>query len=204
MATERQKQAFDKIVDNHGNVSKTMLEVGYSENSAKNPKNLTDSDGWKELMSKHLPDELLAQKHRDLLDSTVVQHMVFPLGPKGEDDINLSGAKPNALSNTEEKVERTSLTDQEIKDLLAGVNCTVKRIVHGENARHVYFWAQDSQSVVKALDMAYKLKGKNAPERSVNTTVEISLTGDQLDLAQKFIDEQKRRTISDGDSGSDA
>jgi hypothetical protein len=68
MPTIKQKKAFDKIVENHGNVSKTMLEVGYTENSAKNPKNLTESDGWKELMKIQLPDELIAIKHKALLN----------------------------------------------------------------------------------------------------------------------------------------
>ena len=48
MPTEKQKKAVDKIVENHGNVSKSMREVGYSPNSAKNPKILTDSKGYKE------------------------------------------------------------------------------------------------------------------------------------------------------------
>jgi hypothetical protein len=67
MATEKQKAVFDKIVENHGNVSKTMREVGYDEDTAKNPKNLTESKGWKELMEEYLPNKLLGEKHRELL-----------------------------------------------------------------------------------------------------------------------------------------
>lgn len=68
MATRKQKAAAIKIVENHGNVSKTMLDVGYTEASAKNPSNLTESKGWKELMNEYLPDSLLMQRHRELLD----------------------------------------------------------------------------------------------------------------------------------------
>jgi hypothetical protein len=51
MATLKQKLAVDKIVENHGNVSRAMLEVGYDPDTAKNPKNLTESKGFKELMT---------------------------------------------------------------------------------------------------------------------------------------------------------
>ena len=51
MATIKQKTAFNKIVENRGNISKTMREVGYSKKTAKNPKNLTQSIGWQELLN---------------------------------------------------------------------------------------------------------------------------------------------------------
>lgn len=60
MATVRQKLAVKKIIENHGNVSKSMREVGYSTETAKVPSNLTESKGFQELMVKMgLTDELL-------------------------------------------------------------------------------------------------------------------------------------------------
>lgn len=53
MATIKQKKAFDKVVENHGNVSRAMLEVGYDPTTAKNPRNLTQSKGWKEIMKEY-------------------------------------------------------------------------------------------------------------------------------------------------------
>ncbi len=59
-ATFKQKQAFDKLVENGGNVSKTMREVGYSAQTAKTPQKLTESEGWKELCEAHgLTDDFL-------------------------------------------------------------------------------------------------------------------------------------------------
>ncbi len=47
-------------MENHGNVSRAMIDVGYDETTAKNPKNLTESKGFKELMDQMgLTDELL-------------------------------------------------------------------------------------------------------------------------------------------------
>lgn len=68
MVTIKQKKTMKKLVENHGNISKSMREAGYSKNTAKNPKNLTDSLGWDGLMEKYLPDKDLAKKHKELLN----------------------------------------------------------------------------------------------------------------------------------------
>ena len=61
MSTIKQKKVLQKIIENHGNVSKSMREVGYSKNTALNPKkNLTDTKGFKELCEEiGLTDEFL-------------------------------------------------------------------------------------------------------------------------------------------------
>ena len=53
MATEKQKKALDKLVENRGNVSKAMRDAGYDDTTAKNPKNLTESKGYKELLAEY-------------------------------------------------------------------------------------------------------------------------------------------------------
>jgi len=54
--TLKQKAAVKKITENHGNVSRAMLDVGYSPNTAKKPSNLTNSKGFKELLEEYFPD----------------------------------------------------------------------------------------------------------------------------------------------------
>jgi len=49
MPTIKQKQAVERIIENRGNISKSMKEVGYKENTCKNPSNLTESKGFKEI-----------------------------------------------------------------------------------------------------------------------------------------------------------
>ena|SRR3990167_11287931 len=147
MATEKQKLAAEKIMDNHGNVSKTMLEVGYTEATSKNPKNLTESDGWKELMGSVLSDEKLLEKHNELLNATDIEHMIFPV----------------------------AVTDEEITELLTSVNCKPRKFMHGDTANHVWFWSADNKSRKDALDMAYKLKGKYAGDK-VEHSGTLSLT----------------------------
>ena len=212
MPTIKQKRAVKKIVENRGNVSKAMLEAGYPPTTAKNPKNLTDSKGFKELMEENLSNDKLLKKHEQLLNSTKIEHMIFPLGPKDEDDPNLSGANPNDEEGSdadgepestmpEEYRERTTLTDKEIIEMLSEVNCKVRRIVHGQTARHVYFWASDNKALKDALDMGYKLKGSYAPEKSqaLNLNIDARLEANpEIEALNKEYEEKMRQIYVKG------
>lgn len=63
MATIKQKLAFNKIIENQGNVSKSMREVGYAFNTAKVlSKNLIETKGFQELCDEHgLTDDFLVK-----------------------------------------------------------------------------------------------------------------------------------------------
>ena len=62
MATIRQKLALHKAIKNGGNISKAMVEVGYSENTAHTPQKLTGSKGFLELCEDiGLTDDFLAK-----------------------------------------------------------------------------------------------------------------------------------------------
>jgi len=205
MATTRQKMAAKEVVENGGNVSKAMRKVGYSPNTAKTPQKLTESVGWDELMEEFLSDKELQEKHRGLLNATKIEHMTFPLGPKGEDDPNLSGASPELEDDGSEddpeskrlKAERTTLTDKEIIDMLAEVNCKVKRIVHGETVRHVYYWVLDAKARKDALDMAYKLKGRYATEK-----VDVTTKGEKVNIDDNQFNQLVRAAAARGESNT--
>lgn len=49
MATVKQRKAAQLVVENRGNVSKSMRQAGYTPKTAKNPKNLTESKGFREV-----------------------------------------------------------------------------------------------------------------------------------------------------------
>lgn len=74
MTTIKQKLAVAKIMESHGAiaVSRAMEEVGYDPTTAKNPKNLTESKGWKELMDDWLPDDKLLKAHDEALDAVKI------------------------------------------------------------------------------------------------------------------------------------
>lgn len=51
MATERQKRAAELIVERGGSIGRSMREAGYTEATAKTPQKLTESNGFKEVIS---------------------------------------------------------------------------------------------------------------------------------------------------------
>lgn len=137
MASNKQQMAIQLYMENRGmSVGEAMRQAGYSEASAKNPKNLTSSAAWQEMMDKYLPDIELVAVHREQLASKKLDSEVFPLG----------------------------LDELVIKSLLEEVGCTIRHreiVPEGKNAGiHVWFWAPDQAARSRALDLAYKLKGK--------------------------------------------
>lgn len=193
--TPRQRKAAEAYVENMQSEqpasTKAVLEsVGYGAALQDQPKRVVESDGFQEVLKQLLPDGLIVKRHEELLNSTRLDHMTFPLGPKnaaelakleaeaeaqfqeetevGEVDVELEGqSHGGALLRRHKKKEIGKLTDEEIVEMLAEVNCTVRKIVHGEGARHVYFWSADNRARKDALDMAYKLKGQYKVEQAV-------------------------------------
>jgi hypothetical protein len=192
MVKLKHKIVLKNITENHRSVSRAMIEAGYSKHTASKPSNLTKTKSWQELMQQYLPDDLLAQKHFELLNSTNIDHLVFPLGPKGQDDDNFSGGKVDKSKKKDAiRVERTSLTDKEIIEMLADVNCKVRRIVHGETARHVYFWSADNKARKDGLDMAYKMKSRYQDEDKTKIDPFAALKAVYM-IAEKIVEKQNK------------
>jgi hypothetical protein len=69
----KQQNVAQQILENPGiSYRQAMLNAGYSENTASDPSNLTESDTWQELMDKHFPDETLAKKVQEGLEANRV------------------------------------------------------------------------------------------------------------------------------------
>lgn len=168
MPTIKQRRAAEKLVGNGGNVTQAMISAGYSKETANTPQKLTDSEGFKELMGKVLNDDLLIKKHKELLESSHVDHMVFP----------------------------TKLTDEEITEILAGVNCVPKKFIHSDTATHVWFFAADNKARKDGLDMAYKIFGAYAPEKHQSLNVNIdggaTMSEEVIEMAKEEL--KKRKT----------
>lgn len=84
MATEKQKRAVKKTLENGGNVSKAMKESGYRDSVAKNPKKLTESKGWEELMEENLSDEELMEVHKEGLRAIKKEHKIIDRDEDGK------------------------------------------------------------------------------------------------------------------------
>ncbi len=136
--TKRQQLLARVIAENIRNkkpviMQDAMEEAGYSPSYAASSTRLKETKSWNELLDAAFPDDEVLKVHKGLMNSTRVDHQVYPL-------------------------ETPELTDAHIVELLAAVNCTVKKIVHGDTSRHVYYWVANDKARKEALDMLYKLK----------------------------------------------
>lgn len=74
MTTLKQEATVQDLLENTGKpISQAMLDNGYAPSTAKNPKELTESKGWQQLMDRYLPDKELAKKHKEFLNSKKIR-----------------------------------------------------------------------------------------------------------------------------------
>lgn len=203
MATSRQRKAVKNTLENiRSDKPKPMgvilQESGYSLAVSTVPSLVTESKGFKELFLQGITDLELVNKHKELLNATRLDHMTFPLGPREE----LIDEDDGILEDDDEVgAEHTTLTDEEIKEMLQSVNCTVRRIVHGKSARHVYFWSIDNRALKDGLDLAYKIKGTYAAEKKI--ILDLTPTSDpDLDKIRAEFNEKAKQKIIDKIKGN--
>lgn len=68
----KHREVLKRMVGNRGLSRKdAMLEVGYKEGYVDDG-NIAKTDSWQELMEKHIPDSLLAKRHKELLNKREV------------------------------------------------------------------------------------------------------------------------------------
>lgn len=66
MPTVKQRTVALNLLENPGKpIGTAMKEAGYAHGMVVNPKDLTESRGWKELMNEYLPDKTLLQVHKE-------------------------------------------------------------------------------------------------------------------------------------------
>ena len=100
MATDKQKKAFKEMVENGGYKKDVMKNAGYSNAIVNNPKKVTESKGWDELLEEYLPDDLITKRHKWLInhkDTHAVKSgvdMAYKLKDRyasTKSDVNVSG-----------------------------------------------------------------------------------------------------------------
>lgn len=168
MATLKQKAAIEKVVENHGNVSRAMLEVGYDPTTAKNPKNLTESKAWVELMEQHIPDADLAKWHRELAEQKRVDFFVFS----------------------------KAMEDEEIIAHVKEAGFDVITVRYSDKGKMAFYSVPDAMAKGKALDMAYKLKGKNAPEKSQSINLDVKVDATDQKAKELAIEYEEKLRLS--------
>ena len=86
MANLRQQEATKIVLETGGkSVSKAMIKAGYSPATAKNPKKLTQSKYYQNLIKKYLPVTKVLRVHNQGLEANkVISAPVFPGGKDGK------------------------------------------------------------------------------------------------------------------------
>jgi hypothetical protein len=183
MGKIRAKKAIKKMVENGGNVSKALTAVGYKPAYAKNPQKFLKTKTAQELMDEYLPDELIAERHNELANAGEIGHYVFP---------KIEGQKVKKGK----KEAHPELTNDEIREIVESVpGCRLTYVKRDWLGAHAFFVQPDNRSRKDAIDMAYKLKGKYAPEQiSITRRKYQDLTNEELMARKKAaIDFLKKR-----------
>lgn len=129
----RQTALVGKLLENPRlSIYKAAIAVGYSKAHAIHPKDIIQAKGFQELLAERLGDDKLTRVHNRLLKTKRIDHMTFPL----------------------------SLSDEDIEVLITSVNGTLRKIVHGDMAKHAYWWIDDAKAREGALKLAYQVRGK--------------------------------------------
>lgn len=150
MASEKQKYAIQIYVANRGiSKAEAMRRAGYSEATARNPKNLTTTKSWQELMDEYLPDEGLAKKHDVLLQAKKIERADFP----------------------------AYVPHDVIRQMLLEADCTPRNFETNPKTEvtSVWYWAPDYRAQASALDLAYKLKGRMMQKVEHSGTVPVAM-----------------------------
>lgn len=83
MATMKQIRAVKRLVENGGNVSRAMIDAGYSPQTAKTPQKLTESKVFNDLLEEYLPDDKLLKTHKKALEATTLKPHLVDRDDKG-------------------------------------------------------------------------------------------------------------------------
>lgn len=105
-----------------------------------------------------LGDDYLAEKHQQLFDQKKIDYFVF--------------AK--------------SMSDEEIIDHVASVGIKVITIRESDKGKLAFYSIADTQAMKGALEMAYKIKGSFAPEKTVNLNIEVEADDEVKKLADQI------------------
>lgn len=139
----KHKKVLDNLGENGGSMRQAIVDAGYSQKVADNPSKITSSVTWGELMEVHLSDDDLSQKHKELIQASTLQSMKFDIDIE-PDEIReyFAEMKGYKLFRIVDKYYKDKGKEDEMYERIA------------------YYRAPDTTIQEKALDKAYKLKGR--------------------------------------------
>ena len=114
-----------------------------------------------------LPDSLLVGKHLELFEQKRVDYFVFP----------------------------KNLTDDEIVEHVRSAGIEVITVRATEKGKMAFYSMPDSQAIKGGLEMAYKIKGTYAPEKSVSVNVNVNTTDPKAQEIAREYEEKLKQSV---------
>lgn len=128
----KHKKVIDNFTENGGSMRKAIKDAGYSQEVADNPQKIVESKTFLEVLEEYLPDDVLSQNHKELLNQKRIEYFVFP----------------------------KKMDDAEIKGHVSAAGLTLIVVRESDKGKLAFYSIPDAQAKKAALEMAYKLKGK--------------------------------------------
>lgn len=125
----KHEKVLKYMADNGCSMKEALRANGYSETVQNSPSKVTKTESWKQMLDRVLPESKLLEVHGKQLQSWKLQSMLF-----------------------QKQVE-----DEDIYDLMEGVQCVVKKIVEIPTGKLAFYIQPDNQSRNKALELGLKL-----------------------------------------------
>ena len=159
----KQAKAIQYHLEHGGSVAEAMRHADYSPKTVKNPMTLTKSRAYIQVLEKAgLTDTFLSQQHLALINSARLDRIPFP----GEvfERLKKVGKGKKAVWKTMKRV--VFIDDEEIKKVIEAVPGHLLAFIHRTRYEKVAY-VQVPDNVVRkgGIEMAYKVKGHNAPEQ---------------------------------------
>lgn len=128
----KHKKVLDNFTENGGSMRKAIKAAGYSQELADNPQKIVESKTFLEVLEEYLPDDVLSKNHKELLEQKRIEYFVFP----------------------------KKMDDKEIKGHVEAAGLRLIVVRESDKGKLAFYSVPDAQAKSKALEMAYKLKGK--------------------------------------------
>lgn len=164
--TLRQVRAVQVYTDGNGRKSKAevLREIGYSESVANHPDKVFDSRPVIRLMEEMgVTDKLGMEILKRNSQARVPVHFTFPPFNAKKAEAESEDEEDDGTNMGEKFGEQ--LTDDDIREYLKGAGCTVTKIIHGDQARHVYCYTLNNKAQLQTADMIFNLTGAYAPKK---------------------------------------
>lgn len=166
IVTERQKRTLKNLATSK-TMGEAMKKAGYSKGYWRNPQELKEKAGWKEILDKYLPEKAVGKKLKDLSEATNPEYLKYPAG----------------------------LTREQVEDMMKVMGIPKKQYTAVETGTgwEVFYAKPDHTNRNSALEKIVKARGGYAPDKIAFTDTQGNdVTPTELDRELEELEKQLR------------